>query len=436
MTVAVAVQVLPRRIAGWAASRSLAPNSLTGIGLACSICAAVWFSAGTRLAALAGGLALCGGYLARRVCRQLAAAPPDGTAVRAGIAAAYAARAAAGPAGAIRAGTVSADAARAVAGPARAAAALRPVPFDGWLAGACAAAGEFAVYAGLAAGAPPGQRHGIWLLAAGAAVLLTLGRTARICQPARPDAGRTSSPAAAAAGRLLALPTGERTAVITVTALAWGPRVTFLTLIGWGVVALAWAATRAAGASPAALVACRDDGAFARAVGRVVQGQVVPLPPALAGLVATGLLAALDLRNLSGILLLTPVAAMALAAPGSSHPHDGRLDRLVPLVLQAGEYVYLIALGFSLDVPGPLTFGLVGVTALHHLDVAYRARHQMPRPGPAPRLGWEGRMMTAGLGALFGITAFAYLMLTAYLGLLLCWGSLLGWLAVREGDRR
>jgi len=55
MTVATAVYVLPRRMAGWAARRSLAPNALTGIGLACSICAAGWFSAGTRLDTLIGG---------------------------------------------------------------------------------------------------------------------------------------------------------------------------------------------------------------------------------------------------------------------------------------------------------------------------------------------------------------------------------------------
>ena len=74
MTVAAAVGVLPRRMAGWAARQSLAPNALTGIGLACSICAAAWFSAGTRSSAVAGGLALSAGYLARRVGAQVAAA--------------------------------------------------------------------------------------------------------------------------------------------------------------------------------------------------------------------------------------------------------------------------------------------------------------------------------------------------------------------------
>ncbi len=121
MTVTTAVVVLPRRVAVWASRRALARNSLTGIELACALCAAVWFSAGTPLTALAGGAALGGGYLARRVGGQL---------------------------------TVGA--------------------FDGWLAGACALAGELAVYAGLAAGAAPGQTR-VWALATAA------GAAARRC---------------------------------------------------------------------------------------------------------------------------------------------------------------------------------------------------------------------------------------------------------------
>src|ERR1017187_5925775 len=78
MTVVAAVDVLPRRMAGWAARRALAPNALTGIGLACSLCATAWFTSGTRLAALTGGLALCAGYLARRIGAQLLAARDAG----------------------------------------------------------------------------------------------------------------------------------------------------------------------------------------------------------------------------------------------------------------------------------------------------------------------------------------------------------------------
>src|SRR5262249_36768416 len=72
-----------------------------------------------------------------------------------------------------------------------------------------------------------------------------------------------------------------------------------------------------------AVLALRDDGAAARWAGRLVQGNLIPLPPALAGLIATAMLAALGLRDLPGFIAMTPPVVMMLAAPGSSHPHDG-----------------------------------------------------------------------------------------------------------------
>src|ERR1700729_112819 len=139
MTVATAVVVLPRRVAVWASRRAVARTSVTGIELACALCAAVWFSAGTPLTALAGGAALGGGYLARRVGGQLAVGA-----------------------------------------------------FEGWLASICAIAGELAVYAGLAAGAAPGERQ-VWALATAAAVLLGMRKVARLIRPARP--ARPEAPA-------------------------------------------------------------------------------------------------------------------------------------------------------------------------------------------------------------------------------------------------
>jgi hypothetical protein len=411
MTVTTAVVVLPRRVAVWASRRALARNSLTGIELACALCAAVWFSAGTPLTALAGGAALGGGYLARRVGGQL---------------------------------TVGA--------------------FDGWLAGACALAGELAVYAGLAAGAAPGQAR-VWALATAAALLLGMRKVARLCRPARRSSGpQASGPQASAdrdgpsgqgtvralavlAGRLLGLPAGERAVVITVTAALYGTRMSLLVLICWGAVALAWAiagprpgvAPQAESAASSArgrvrridIAAARDDGPLARFAGALVRGQLVPLPPAVAGLTATVLLATLGLHDLAGLVLLTPVAAMLLAAPGSAHPHDGPLDWLTPLVIQAGQYVYLAALGFAKGVPGPLTFALTALVALRQLDVAYRAGHLMPVGGPRGGIGWEGRMLVAGVGAMLGVATVCYLALAVYLIWLLSSGSLASWLAAR-----
>src|SRR6266498_4533019 len=79
MTVAEAVDGLPRRVASWGAAMSLAPTSLTGISLALGVCAAVWFTAGSTLGYAAGALALSGSYLAGRPARQLAGRPGGGT---------------------------------------------------------------------------------------------------------------------------------------------------------------------------------------------------------------------------------------------------------------------------------------------------------------------------------------------------------------------
>jgi hypothetical protein len=423
MTVTTAVVVLPRRVAVWASRRAVARTSVTGIELACALCAAVWFSAGTPLTALAGGAALGGGYLARRVGGQLAVGA-----------------------------------------------------FDGWLASICAIAGELAVYAGLAAGAAPGERQ-VWALATAAAVLLGMRKVARLIRPARPAApARPGNPAddqptgpgralAVLAARVPALPAGERAVVITVTAAVYGTRMSLLVLTWWGAVALAWAVAGprlgsrssrapddapgaaqrdAAGGGqreapgrlpPAAIAAARDDGPIARFAGAVVRGQLVPLPPAVAGLTATVLLATLGLHGLAGLVLLTPVAAMLLAAPGSAHPHDGPLDWLTPLVIQAGQYAYLAALGFAKGVPGPLIFALIGLVAVRQLDAAYRARYPMPAGEPRGGIGWEGRMLAAGAGAMLGVGPLTYLALTVYLLWLVSSGSLASWLATRARSR-
>jgi hypothetical protein len=423
MTVTTAVVVLPRRVAVWASRRAVARTSVTGIELACALCAAVWFSAGTPLTALAGGAALGGGYLARRVGGQLAVGA-----------------------------------------------------FDGWLASICAIAGELAVYAGLAAGAAPGERQ-VWALATAAAVLLGMRKVARLIRPARPAApARPGNPPddqptgpgralAVLAARVPALPAGERAVVITVTAAVYGTRMSLLVLTWWGAVALAWAVAGprlgirssrapddapgaaqrgAAGGGqreapdrlpPAAIAAARDDGPIARFAGAVVRGQLVPLPPAVAGLTATVLLATLGLHGLAGLVLLTPVAAMLLAAPGSAHPHDGPLDWLTPLVIQAGQYAYLAALGFAKGVPGPLIFALIGLVAVRQLDAAYRARYPMPAGEPRGGIGWEGRMLAAGAGAMLGVGPLTYLALTVYLLWLVSSGSLASWLAIRARSR-
>ena len=147
----------------------------------------------------------------------------------------------------------------------------------------------------------------------------------------------------------------------------------------------------------------------------------------------TGVLAALGMGNLSGLLVLTPVEAMLLAALGAWHPHDGRLDWLVPALLMAGECLFLAALGLSRHVAAWLVFTLLAAVVMRHVDLAFRARAGRGIPADVFGLGWEGRMLLAGLAALAGIAPFAYALLAGYLWVLFIWDFLTGWLRVTDG---
>jgi Family of unknown function (DUF5941) len=193
--------------------------------------------------------------------------------------------------------------------------------------------------------------------------------------------------------------------------------------------------------------ASRDDGAVARWAGRLVQGNLVPLPPALVGVSGVVLLAVLGLANLPSVIALAPPAVMMLAAPGSGHPHDGRSDWLVPAVLQAGQYIYLAALGFAWNVPGPVVYSLCALTAIWYASraadpagtLAMRRSERAQGPPTAREgtgLGWEGRMFAVTLGAMLGVATFACLALAAYLGVLIGRKVVIGYLLTREDDRR
>jgi hypothetical protein len=184
----------------------------------------------------------------------------------------------------------------------------------------------------------------------------------------------------------------------------------------------------------ATIAAYRDDGAAAVWLSRVVRGQFVPLPPAVAGLAATSFLAWLGMRNLGGLLLLTPLVVMLLAAFGSGHPHNGRFDWLVPALLVAGQLVYVAAIGFSFGVWAPVTFTLCALIGLRYVDLAKRDRRDAAR-GAATRLGWEGRMLVVGIGAMLGITAVAFVALSVYVAALVCGRVRTSILALEAADR-
>jgi hypothetical protein len=50
---------------------------------------------------------------------------------------------------------------------------------------------------------------------------------------------------------------------------------------------------------------------------------------------------------------------------------------------------------------------------------------------PRGGIGWDGRMLVAGVGAMLGVATFCYLALTVYLIWFLSSGSLASWAAAR-----
>jgi len=411
-----------RDMARWAASRQLTPGVLYGISLGLGLIAAVWFSQLAVPAKLLAVAALAGSFLVARTGSLVAAASEQDR--------------------------------------------IRPVV--SWLGAACGLLTELGVYAalavstGLAPGAAPQAgvagldgtfggalqdtfvgtwggpgTTGVWRLAIVAMLVLAFRRMADLGYQHTARAPGNLFPRSAL--RLLeqaaTFPLGERFAVIVVTSIFFGPRLTFVVLAGWGVLAegyvLAGQIVRSADPARRAggLAAYRGDGVISRWLGSLAQGRLPPLPPVLVGLMVTVVLTALGLANLPGILVLTPAEAMLLAALGSWHPHDGRLDWLVPALLMAGECVFLAALGLSHHAAAWLVYTLLAAVVMRHLDLAYRARVGRGILADRSGLGWEGRMLLAGVAAVAGIVPFAYAAISGYLWVLFIWEFLSGWLS-------
>ena len=426
-----------RDMARWAAWRQLTPAALYGTSLGLGLVAAIWLAELDVRAKLLATAALVGSFLFARTGSLLAAISREGR--------------------------------------------IRPVV--GWLGIACGLLTELALYAALAVSSGLGHSAGldgtfggalrntfvatlggagatgVWRLAIAALLVLGLRKLAELGyeHTARAPGDLFPRSVLRTLEQAVAFPAGERYAVILLASIFFGPRLTFAILLGWGVLAagylLAGQIARSAGSAGAArprgnelensalensalenngLAAYRGDGVLSRWVGGLVEGRLPPLPPVLAGLLVTGVLAALGLGNLPGILVLTPIEAMMLAALGARHPHDGRLDWLVPALLLAGEGVFLAALGLARHVTPWVVFALLAAVLMRHVDLACRARAGRGIPADVRGLGWEGRMLLAGVAALAGITPFAYAALSGYLWVLFIWDFLTGWLAPTE----
>jgi Family of unknown function (DUF5941) len=417
---ALAADRVPRDVARWASSRRLSPVTMAAFSVAFTVIAGVWLIRGsTRDEAIA---------LAPLLISYVAS----------------------------RAGDLMSD--RWVS------------PATQWARAGCAALTEFVLYAGIAGAVsltaaarasasggltgPVGTRlsgtslariagpgwEGVWRLAVAAMIVLALSQMAVLCrwgasgQVVRPGGFR----------EFAGTPGGGRLLLAGLLVLLGGARLTFLLLLGIGVLGLcAILAGSVRLARPPRVLGYRGDGPIAVWIGRFVDGRLPPLPPLIVGLLVTGMLAGLGLQNLPGILVLTPVEAMLLASLASWHPHFGPRDWMVPPLLQAGEYWFIAALGFAHRVSPPATFALLAAVALYHLDLAYRARYELvPSPDGSfvtaagqlsysdrAGFGWDGRMIVCGLAAVAGISPMIYPLLALYLWGLIGRDWLTGWSA-------
>ena len=319
-----------------------------------------------------------------------------------------------------------------------------------WGLTACALLAELFVYAGMAAGVslrtvsaapsgPVGQMlrgtfiagfggagtAGVWRLAVIAVMVAALVPMVGLCLH---DPAATAT----AAGTRVFGPLGDvRLPVAVVAVLLAGVRAGFVVVLMLGVAALVATIIESIrpGWDPIEVRGYRGDGRISIWIGRFVNGRIPPLAPLFVGLLVTGSLTALGLRNLPGILVLTPVEAMLLASFGSWHPHGGRADWLVPPLIQAAEYVFLAEVGFADREWPPMTFALVAAAGFRHLDLAYRARSGLASGIDRRGLGWEGRMIVIGAAAAAGGLIVVYPALTVYLWWLDARDWIVGWSA-------
>jgi len=323
-----------------------------------------------------------------------------------------------------------------------------PAPVVDWGLTACGLLSELFVYAGMAAGVslkkvsaapagPLGQTlrgtfvaglggvgtAGVWRLAVIAVIVAALVPMVDICLHGPSEGGRQP--------RVFG-PSGDIRLPLTVAVvLLGGVRAGFVLVLVLGVATVGAMAIESLrpGWKPAEVRGYRGDGRISVWIGGWVRGRIPPIAPVLVGLLVTGVLVALGLRNLPGILLLTPVEAMLLAAFGSWHPHGSRGDWLVPPLIQAAEYVFIAEAGFALKLWPPLTFALVAAAGFRHLDLAYRVRCGLASGIDRRGLGWEGRMIVVGVAAAAGGLIVVYPALTVYLWWLNARDWIVGWSA-------
>jgi hypothetical protein len=193
-------------VTDWARSRSLGSSSVGGISLALALCAAGWFTAGTRSDNFRAVAALWTAYLAMLAARSLVTRP-DHDELRAR-------------------GTV-------VAGPSA-------VARTRWLAVLAWGVSESACYAGLAEGAAAERWAGVWPLAIAVLSLIAVRDLMTACSRPGGNALAQGGIAWRTVNLFLTMPAGGRVLLIGIVAPAWGGRAALFALLDWAIIAVGY----------------------------------------------------------------------------------------------------------------------------------------------------------------------------------------------------
>jgi phosphatidylglycerophosphate synthase len=362
--------------------------------------------------------------------------------------------------------------------------------FGGWLDTMADRAKEYAVYAGLAAGAERAGLPYAWPLAITAIVLQTVrhmtdtwygalhdeaaarqavgtagntdpggGVGARLSRASNRVQADTGS-AAYWLKRIVVFPIGERWALIAVLAALGNGRIALAAVVGWGLLAAAYTLALRSLRSLSMRVGVldtvdtsrhRDDGPLVRTVLSAAKLQAPLACTGVAALAAlalvVGLLAGwvpggtpwarwsagglsvelLRAGGASGWLIAVTLLVLGAGLAARSR-HAGPLDWLVPAGLRAAEYLMVVAVALICAVPPPVVYLLLFVLALGHYDLTARMEKGAPDATVArARLGWDGRVVVLVLSALGGVATVAALLLAVIMGGWFLTGAVRDW---------
>jgi phosphatidylglycerophosphate synthase len=324
--------------------------------------------------------------------------------------------------------------------------------WGGWLDTMADRAKEYAVYAGLAAGA---ERIGLpyaWPLAITAILLQTVRHMTDAWYGALHDRAAALPHATPATGvgarlsaastrvqadtgsvaywlkRIVVFPIGERWALIAVLAATANGRVALAAVVIWGLLAAAYTLGLRSLRSVSMRVGVldtvdtsrhRDDGLLVRAV---LSRAGLPAPLAFALVAALAALTLVIWLLIGGppyakpILVAVAVLVLAAGLPARAR-HGGPLDWLVPATLRAAEYLFVVAVGLIGSVPPPVVFGLLFALALRHYDLIARMEKGAPAgSGTRAVLGWDGRVVLLTVAALAGVATLGEAVLAVAVG--------------------